>query len=76
MARYRLLSESGEDLGQFTSSAAVWRIGDLIPRGTFHTLEVVGVVQAESDEDDIVGSLIVKPARRPRRRRASRSLRL
>jgi len=55
MAGYRLLRESGEDLGPFTSSAAVWRIGHLIPRATFHTLEVVRGVQAEPDEDDIVG---------------------
>jgi len=60
MPRFRLLDETGEDLGPFATSSRNWKPGDVIPRGIRGNLEVVRVVGAEPG-DEIDGYLIVKP---------------
>lgn len=57
---YRLLTETGDNLGPFRTGTTEWEAGDKIFRG-FDTLEVVNVTPAEPG-DDFDGYLIVSPA--------------
>ena len=60
MPEYRLLSETGDDLGPFRTSHPSWQPGDLIPVGASGGLVVVNVTEAgELDEFDAY--LVVKP---------------
>ena len=59
MLSYRLVSESGEDLGSFRASTSMWRPGDVIPRGARDSLIVVNVTDA-ADLDEFDAYLVVK----------------
>ena len=58
MPTYRLLSETGDDLGPFRAGTPQWAEGDRIFRGR-EKLEVVSVVAAEPD-DDVAAYLVVR----------------
>ncbi len=58
MPTYRLLTETGEDLGPFRAGTPTWAPGDRIHRG-HDTLEVVTVTAAEP-VDDVDGYLVVR----------------
>lgn len=60
MPKYRLLSETGKDLGPFRAGTPTWAPGDRIFRGR-DTLVVVRVTRAE-DGDEVDGYLVVKAA--------------
>lgn len=62
MPRYRLLTETGEDLGPVHVSRPAWAPGDRITRGSADSLTVVRVVASEA-EDDVDGYLVVTLAR-------------
>jgi len=57
--KYRLISDTGEDLGPFRAATPTWSGGDRIQRGPGDALEVVRVVPAEPD-DDVDGYLVVR----------------
>jgi hypothetical protein len=59
VARYRLLSEDGDDLGPFIASASIWAEGDTIPLGRTSALTVVRVVPA-LPKDEFAAYLVVK----------------
>jgi hypothetical protein len=65
MARLRLLTEAGEDLGPFPVSQAEWSPGDVIER-TFRgdRLIVVRLVDAP-DDPDLDGYLVVRLESQP-----------
>jgi hypothetical protein len=56
--RYRLLTETGEDLGPLHLSRGTWVPGERIDRGPTDSLTVVRVVPSEAD-DDVDGYLVV-----------------
>ena len=60
MARFRLLTETGEDLGPLHASTSTWSAGDLITRRGGGSLTVVRVVISEAG-DDVDGYLVVTP---------------
>lgn len=49
--KYRLLDESGGDLGILLSQDAAWTAGDVVHRGPGASYTVVSVVDAEADDD-------------------------
>ncbi len=64
MPTYKLLTETGEDLGPFRAGTPTWNPGDRIHRG-LDTLEVVTVTAAEA-VDDVDGYLVVRITEPPR----------
>jgi hypothetical protein len=57
---YKLLSESGEDLGPLRISARTWKAGDRIHRG-HKILEIVTLTEAEAgDTDGVDGYSVVR----------------
>ncbi len=58
MPRYRLLTETGEDLGPLHVTRPSWAPGDRIVRRGADSLVVVRVVPSEAD-DDVDGYLVV-----------------
>ncbi|HEX4521058.1 MAG TPA: hypothetical protein VH063_15865 [Gaiellaceae bacterium] len=60
MPTFRLLSETGEDLGTFRAATPTWTPGDRIHQG--HSSLVVVAVTVAEDGDDVDGCLVVKPA--------------
>jgi hypothetical protein len=57
--RYRLLDESGNDLGPLATQRSVWSEGERLSRWHGDQLEVVNVVEAE-EGDPFHGYLIVR----------------
>ncbi len=55
---YKLLTETGEDLGRFRAGTPTWAPGDRIHRG-HDTLEVVNVTAAEAG-NEVAGYLVVR----------------
>jgi hypothetical protein len=60
MPNYRLLTETGKDLGPFRAGSTEWGPGDRIFLGR-DLFEVVNLTEA-LDGDDVDGYLIVKAA--------------
>jgi hypothetical protein len=58
--RYRLIDQSGNDLGPFASRRETWVIGERLSRGNGGELEVVNFVQAD-DGDGFHGYVVVTP---------------
>ena len=58
MTTYKLLTETGDDLGSFHAGTPTWAPGDRIYRG-HDTLEVVSLTMAE-DGDEVDGYLVVR----------------
>jgi hypothetical protein len=58
MPTYKLLTETGDDLGSFRAGTPTWAPGDRIHRG-HDTLEVVSLTVAE-DGDEVDGYLVVR----------------
>ena len=63
MPTYKLLTETGEDLGPFRAGTSTWAPGDRIHRG-HDTLEVVNVTAAEPG-DEVDAYLVVRTASDP-----------
>jgi hypothetical protein len=63
MPTYRLLTETGDDLGSFRAGTPTWVRGDRIHRGR-ETLEVVSLTMAE-DGDKVDGYLVVRTVAEP-----------
>lgn len=59
--RYRLIDESGNDLGPFASRRALWRVGERVSRSHGEEFEVVNFVEAE-DGEGFHGYVVVKPS--------------
>jgi hypothetical protein len=57
--RFRLLDETGNDLGPLATQREAWDAGDRLSRWHGDDLEVVRVVEAE-DHDPFYGYLVVK----------------
>ena len=64
MPTYKLLTETGDDLGSFRSGTPTWTPGQRIHRG-HDTLEVVTLTIAEP-VDDVDGYLVVRVSEPPR----------
>ena len=47
MYRFRLIDESGADLGPFVSARAVWLVGELIARSGTERFVITSVVEPE-----------------------------
>jgi hypothetical protein len=56
--RYRLVDESGNDLGPFASRRTLWVVGERLSRSHGEELEVVNFVRAE-DGDRFHGYVVV-----------------
>ena len=58
--RYRLLDESGADLGPLASQRRDWSPGDRVARWHGEALVVLSVVEAD-EGDNVHGYLVVRP---------------
>jgi hypothetical protein len=59
--KYRLVDETGVDLGVLMSPNSSWTAGDVVHRGPETTYAVVRVVDAD-EPDDVAQYLVVTPS--------------
>ena len=58
--RYRLIDETGADLGPLATKRADWQVGERLSRWHGEDLVVLNVVAAEVPSE-VLGYLVVKP---------------
>jgi hypothetical protein len=59
--RFRILDETGNDLGPFASRRNDWTSGERFARWHGESLEIVSVVEADPG-DVVIGYIVVRPS--------------